>query len=440
MRLASTFATLLVLAAPAAARAQSDALLDHADDWFYAGGQLNAITQHHGDFTSPYSGDNSFRASSETATSRLLTVYLGARRADWEIAVHLESAGGRGLSDALGLAGFTNLDVVRNPTLGAAPYLARLMVRKIFALSPVRTAAAVSPLSLTPSVPVRRIEIRAGKFGIADFFDANSVLSDSHRQFTNWTVDNNGGYDYAADTRGYTYGVLAEFDSPRWSIRAAEALMPTVANGITLDTNLRRAHAENVESEIRFPRGAVLRTLAYENHANMGSYAEAIDAFTTGRDPRPDIEQHRLQGTMKYGAGLNGEQPIGTYMRVGARAGWNEGAHESFAYTEVNNTVSAGLDVAGTRWRRAADHLGVAFVSNGLSREHREYLRLGGSGFLLGDGTLRYRRETIVESYYTAGVWRGVSLSGGVQYVQNPGYNRDRGPVTVATARLHLDF
>jgi len=424
MRLATrTFVALLVLVSPTLARAQSDTLFDHPDDGFYAGGQVNVIAQHHGAFTSPYSGEHSMQPSSETAVSRLLTLYLGVRRSDWEIAVHIESAGGSGLSDALGLAGFTNLDVVRNPTLGASPYLARLMVRKTWSRQ-----------------PGRKIELRAGKFGMTDFFDTNSVLSDSHTQFTNWTVDNNGGYDYAADTRGYTYGVVAELDTPRWSIRAAEALMPTVANGITLDTNLRRAHAENVEIEIRLPSRSVLRLLGYDNHANMGSYAEAIDAFTSGRDPRPDIERHRAEGRMKYGAGLNLEKAIGRDVRIGARAGWNEGAHESFAYTEVNDTVSAGVDVAGTRWRRATDRVGVAVVSNGISPEHREYLRLGGSGFLLGDGTLRYGRETIVESYYTARLWRGVSVSGGMQHVRNPGYNRDRGPIAVAMARLHIDF
>src|SRR2546428_1110994 len=171
MRLASrTWVALLVLASPAAARAQSDTLLDHSGDWFYAGGQINLIAQHHGAFTSPYSGENSMRPASETATSRLLTLYLGARRSDWEIVVHVESAGGRGLGDALGLAGFTNLDVVRNPTLGAAPYLARLMVRKIFGLSAASTESGVSPLSLAPRLPERRVEVRAGKFGIADFF------------------------------------------------------------------------------------------------------------------------------------------------------------------------------------------------------------------------------------------------------------------------------
>ena len=147
-----------------------------------------------------------------------------------------------------------------------------------------------------------------------------------------------------------------------------------------------------------------------------------------------------MPGRTKYGLGLNFENRVTGDVRIGARAGWNEGHHESFAYTEVNDTLSTGIDVAGTRWRRPSDRLGTALVSNGISQEHREYLRLGGAGFLLGDGTLRYGRETIVESYYTAGLWRGVSVSGGMQHVHNPGYNRDRGPVTVAMARMHLDF
>ncbi len=284
MRLASrTFAALLVLVSPAAARAQSDTLLDHSNDWLYAGGQINIITQHHGAFTSPYAGENSLRPGSETATSRLVTLYLGARRSDWEFILNFESAGGVGLGDALGLAGFTDLDVVRNPTLGASPYLARLMVRKVFGLSAVSAESGVSPLSLASRLPERRIELRAGKFGLVDFFDTNSVLSDSHKQFTNWTVDNNGGYDYAADTRGYTYAVMAEFDTPRWSLRAAEALMPTVANGLTLDTNIRRAHAEDVELEVRLASRSVVRLLGYTNHANMGTYTEANDAFRAGR-------------------------------------------------------------------------------------------------------------------------------------------------------------
>jgi carbohydrate-selective porin OprB len=137
---------------------------------------------------------------------------------------------------------------------------------------------------------------------------------------------------------------------------------------------------------------------------------------------------------------VNTEYTFPRSVRVFARAGWNEGHNESFAYTEVNNSAQAGGDLSGPWWNRSQDRLGVAVVSNGLSAAHSEYLALGGYGFLLGDGTLRYGREDILETYYTAHVWRGLSASGGLQYIDHPGYNRDRGPILVSMVRLHVDF
>ena len=413
---------------------------DEAAAWWLSG-QINLIEQAHGSFPALYTGPNSFLPMPERTVSRVLTLYTGLRLGHgWEALVDVESAGGRGLSDAFGLGGFTDLDVVRNPALGSTPYLARLMIRKVIALSSEQVDVMPTPLALAPRLPARRLEIRAGKLGIVDFFDVNAVGNDSHVQFTNWTVDNNGGYDYAADTRGYTYGLMVEYDTPRWSLRGAEALMPTVANGIVLDWNVARARGENLELELHATSSLVLRLLGYANHANMGSYAEAIHAFRAGQDPTPNIEAHRRQGRIKYGIGASVEYTMPTGVRLFARTGWNSGDTESFAYTEVNNTAAIGGDVAGARWHRPVDRAGVAFVSNGLSAPHREYLQFGGLGFLLGDGNLRYGRETILESYYTAHLWRGVFASAGAQFIANPGYNRDRGPIVVQMARVHLDF
>ena len=439
---------LLIAAAavtPGAARAQTDqplTVFDHpSDQRFLIAGQMNFIFQRHGDFPALYSGPQSFRPVAEDALSRVLTLYTGLRLPDgWDVVVDVESAGGLGLSDAFGLAGFTNLDVVRNPTLGAAPYLARLIVHKVIALSSDRVEATLSPLNLSPTLPSRRLEIRAGKIGIVDFFDVNAVGGDSHLQFTNWTVDNTGAYDYAADTRGYTYGVIVEYDTPRWSLRGAEALMPTVANGIVLDWHVTRSRGENVELELRPSSVLTLKLLGYVNHANMGSYTEANAAFLSGRDATPNITAHAQQGRVKPGAGVNLEYDLPRDVRLFARSGWNGGDSESFAYTEVNNTVAVGGDVGGAQWRRANDRAGVAFVSNGLSEPHRDYLKLGGLGFLLGDGTLTYGRENIAEAYYTAHLWRGVFASAGLQFVSHPGYNQDRGPVLVHALRLHVDF
>jgi high affinity Mn2+ porin len=433
------FVALVASGTPAAAQTT---IFPHPDDsrWWLSG-QVNLISQAHGEFTSLYEGDNSFRSAREQALSQVWTIYTGVKLSTHtEFLFDIESAGGRGLSDAFGLAGFTDLDVVRNPTLGSAPYVARAMLHVTIPLGGETVDAVPNALALAAHVPARRIEIRAGKLGMADFFDLNTAGGDSHFQFTNWTVDNNGAYDYAADTRGYTYAALVEYDAPRWSMRFGEALMPTVANGIDLDWNLSRAHAENLELELRPVSGFALRLLGYANHANMGSYDEAIQSYRAGRDPRPDVVRSRQQGRVKEGFGLNTEYTFPKLVRVFARTGWNDGDSESFAYTEVNNSIEAGGDLGGVPWNRPHDRVGVALVSNGLSDPHREYLALGGLGFLLGDGALRYGREDIVETYYTAHVWRGVSASGGLQYIDHPGYNRDRGPVLVEMLRLHLDF
>ena len=271
----------------------------------------------------------------------------------------------------------------------------------------------------------------------------NSAGTDSHLQFMNWTVDNNGAYDYAADTRGYTLGVVVEYHDADWALRFGELLMPTVANGIDYDFDIAHARGENLELELRPVLGGrrgIVRLLGYLNHANMGSYAEAIDAFRSGRDPTPDITTHRAEGRIKYGFGLNVEQELSTTLRVFARVGWNDGANESFAYTEVDNTFEVGLDWRGAAWSRPDDKIGLAVVTNGLSTDHQTYLALGGTGFLLGDGKLYYGRETIVEAYYTAHAWRGLFPAVDVQVIDNPGYNRDRGPVVVGSLRLHVEL
>lgn len=431
--------------APSTAADPPTTVFSHSDKSpFWVSGQANIIFQAHPDFFALYSGPNSLRSQGEHAISRVFTLYTGVALNNIELLFDVESASGRGISDAFGLAGFTNLDVVRNPSLGSKPYIARIMIRQIVPLSHEPVESERTPLSLATQLPKRRIEFRLGKMGTVDFFDGNVVGSDSHLQFTNWTIDNNGAYDYAADTRGYTYGAILEYQQPRFGVRFGEMLMPKVANGIDLDWNLRRSHAENLELEFRptlLPkRKSTLRLLGYLNHANMGSYGEAIQAFLAGKDPAPDIELHRHPGTKKHGFGLNLDQELRQTWRAFFRAGWNEGKHESFAYTEVNSSVAFGTDLRGDRWKRKLDRVGSAFCINGISDDHREYLRLGGHGFLLGDGTLRYGRELIWESYYTAHLWRGVFGSGQLQYIVNPGYNQDRGPVVVPGMRLHVDF
>jgi len=416
-----------------------------SDTRFWLSGQANVIAQAHPAFHSPYQAKNSLDPSFETATSRLLTLYTGVRVNDsTEVLVDLEESGWQALSTGLGLAGFTNLDIVRNPTISKAPYLARGMVHKVFSLSKDKVENARSFLSLFDELPRRRLELRVGKFSMPDFFDLNSVGSDTHLQFMNWTVDNNGAYDYAADTRGYTVGVLADYEDRNWGFRFAEALMPKVANGQDLVYRPWQVHSENWEYELR--RGIIagksgtLRLLAFTNDANMGIYRDAILQFDEGLVPRPDITNHPWRVTRKYGFGANFEQHLTPNLTAFARFGWNNGKTESFAYTEVDQTIETGLGEDGKGWRRKHDRAGFAFVSNGICRYHQEYLADGGFGFLLGDGRLNYGRENIEETYYTVHLWRGIYLAADLQHINNPGYNRDRGPVLVPSARAHVEF
>ena len=421
---------------------------------FFISGQANIIFQAHGPFHSPYEDEHSLLSRGEYKTSLVGTLYLGAQlrrdpRTETDAIFDLESAGGRGISEAFGLAGFTNLDVVRNPSLGSTPYMARVQLHQTIGFTDKLVPVERTPFSLATQAPERRLEFHVGKIGLPDYLDLNGIGTDSHLQFMNWTVDNNGAWDYAADTRGYTYGIVTEYHDKDWSARYALALMPTVANGIDLDWNLRRASGQNWEFELRKPllgkllpadRKGVVRILSYVNHAHMGLYRDANKAFLSGEDATPDITKHATFGAVKYGFGLNAEQELTENLQVFTRVGWNEGQHESYAYTEVDQTVAFGGDYSGRSWSRPYDKLGLTFVSNAIKKDHQDYLKLGGLGFLLGDGKLNYAREDILEGYYNLHAWRGVYYALDLQFINHPGYNQDRGPVLVESVRMHVDF
>ena len=414
------------------------------DTRFWLSGQANFIFQTHPPFDAKYSGRNSLAPNYEKATSRVLTLYTGVRLNDsTEILVDIEEAGGSALSTGLGLAGNTDLDIVRNPLLSKAPYLARGMIHKVFALSKDKVESERTPLSLFDELPRRRLEVRFGKFSLPDFFDLNSVGSDTRFQFTNWSVDNNGAWDYAADTRGYTVGVMADYEDRNWGFRFVEGLMPKVANGIDLVWRPWQVHAENFEFELRHgpipKKPGVVRLLAYTNYANMGIYRDQIIQAEQNHIAS-DITRHPWHITRKYGFGVNLEQNLTRNLTAFARGGWDNGKTESFAYTEIDLTFAEGLRVNGTKWHRKQDRAGVAFVSNGIKKDHQNYLAAGGFGFLLGDGKLNYGRENILEAFYTAHLWRGIYIAPGVQHINNPGYNRDRGPVVVPSFRAHVEF
>jgi high affinity Mn2+ porin len=423
-----------------------DTFFEHSDTakWWISG-QANFVFQAHGDFYAQYSGTNSFQNIAEHATSRVLTLYTGYEfTPNTAVYLDVEETGGAGLSKALGLAGFTNLDVVRNPSIGQAPYIARLMLQQIIPLSKEKMAQERNALELQTELPARRLEIRVGKFSAADFFDYNIGGTDSHYQFLNWVVDNNGAYDYAADTRGYTMGVILDYEDRNWGLRFGELLMPKVANGPELSWDIANSRAENIELELRPTllkgRDTKVRFLSYVNHADMGNYLDSLLLYDEGLTSTPEITATRQPGRIKYGFGFNFQQEFAKDMWAFGRWGWNDGKTESFVYTEDESAVEIGSYFVGTRWGRSLDRAGATFVSSGIKSYHQQYLADGGLGFILGDGGLTYGRETIEEAFYTVHAWRGLFFAFDLQHVNNPGYNKVRGPVTVPGVRMHLEF
>jgi len=443
-------------AAPANQPAQADSgasdpvtLFPHTETGrYWISGQANVILQGHPAFRAQYSGPNSLTNWAQTATTHVLTLYTGYELTHTtEVFADMEDSTGSGIGNANGLAGYSNMDSVRlseGVPLSKGPYVARFMLRQIIPLTKERTEADRDELHLATSLPTRRIEFRLGKFDLVDFFDVNTYGSDSHLQFLNWTVDDNGAYDYAADTRGYTDGAIVEYDDHWWSARFAEALMPKFANGQYLDADIARARSENLEFEARGNRIAhrpgVVRLLAYLNHADMGNYEEANAEFLDHETATPNVIATREQGRHKYGFGLNFEQTVSRDVSVFGRLGWSDGHNESFVYTEDDRTAEFGGFAMGHSWRRPSDRAGAAFVVNGIVAAHQQYLALGGLGFLLGDGGLTYSQEKIVEGFYTAHLWRGFSVSYDFQHVNNPGYNQARGPVAISAVRFHTEF
>ena len=416
---------------------------------FWISGQANIVFQSHGSFPAKYTGTNSLTPGAQSATTHVLTLFTGYELTDTtEVFADAEYATGNGIGRAFGLAGYTNLDSVRTVSgaqLSTAPYLARLILRQTIPLTDERVESDRDELHLATSRPARRIELSVGKFSLVDFFDTNTWGSDSHLQFLNWTVDNNGTWDYAANTRGYTDGAIVEYDDHWFSARFAEALEPKVANGINLDADIARARSENLEFDATgkrvFHRAGTIRLISYVNHADMGNYREAIDDYLASpKTFPPDIIPTRRQGRHKYGFGLNFEQEITPVVGVFGRLGWSDGHNESFAYTEDDRTLELGGFATGSAWHRRNDRAGVAFVANGIVAAHQQYLALGGLGFLLGDGGLTYGPEKIFEGFYTAHLWRGFFASFDLQHINNPGYNQARGPVTVGGLRFHTDF
>lgn len=409
------------------------------------GAQYTLIDQHQDALRSPYAGPLSLDPRGDTEQSHTFGAYFGV-----SLPLHLqyyfdvEMFKGEGVSGATGLGGFVNGDVVHsgNSGLGKRAYVARRYLRWSLPLSGKMQASTATQDQLPGTESERHIEVKLGRMAVSDDFDKNRYANAARTQFLNGSLFNNTAWDYAADTRGYTNGLLLAYVSPAWSLRYGIYQMPRAANGQTLEWPLTRANGQNLELTLQ-PQadGWALRLLAYRNTARMGIYRDAIAAAQGSGHP-PDIVADDHDGRRKTGYAANLEVPLADDGDTGlfARYGRNDGKTESFVFTEVDRTLSLGAQVSGARWSRPDDRFGIGVAIDGLSADHRDYLAAGGSGFLLGDGRLNYAQERIVEAYYSLQPIAHVRIDPDFQWVRNPGYNRDRGPAKIAGLRLHLEY
>ena len=404
--------------------------------------QATYIWQEKPAFSAAYSGVNSLKPEAEKSYSFSATAALGWR--PWsggELYFDPEVVQGVPLSGLTGLGGMSNGEQQKtggpNPTL----YRARLFLRQSWGLGGEKEAVNSDANQLAGMVDKRRVVITAGNLALTDIFDGNAFAHDARAQFMNWALLAHGAFDFAADARGYTIGAAIEYYDDDWVLRAGRFMQPATSNGLPLDSNIFRHYGDQIEIEHAHSiveQPGKIRLLAFRNRANMGSFRDAL-ADASNHAGIPDVAQVRTERA-KVGFGLNAEQNLTADVGVFTRASWNDGKSETYAFSEIDRSLSFGAVAQGRAWGRAADALGVALVRNGLSDAHRDYLAAGGHGAFIGDGRLDYRPEAIVEAYYSVNLAKSAWLTLDYQYITNPAYNRDRGPVSVGSVRLHTQY
>lgn len=404
-------------------------------------GQATVVAQGVGGFASPYTGANSLtpRQVKETAD---ITAFIGARA--WtggELWVNPEIDQGFGLSNTLGVAGFPSAEAYK---VGKAePYfrLQRAFFRQTFGLGGTREAVAGVANQLGGSRSVDRIVLTIGKFGVGDIFDTNPYAHDPRGDFLNWSAVDTGSFDYAADAWGYTTGLAAELYRGDWTLRAGLFNLSTVPNGERLEHGFGQYQLD-AEVEHRHAvagRPGSVRLGFFRNRGNFSRFDDALAyAAATGDMVDPSFTRRRMT---RIGGYMNMDQALTDTLGVFARIGVSDGSIEPYDFTDIDRTAQIGGSLGGKSWGRAQDRVGLALIANGISAEHRRYLAAGGLGVLVGDGKLpNAGAEEIAEAYYDVSVSRALAVTLDAQYVENPGYNRDRGPAEIFALRVHGAF
>jgi high affinity Mn2+ porin len=428
----------LLAVSPAFADTMPD---DGAAETWSLHAQSTFIEQYHPGFTAPYSGTNSLSPLSVGNEASDITLFGGLKLWDGgEVYINPEMDQGFGLSHTEGVAGFTNDESSKVGSVDPYIRLQRLFLRQSFDLGGDDQKVESDQNQLAGSHTANSLVITAGKFSAPDLFDANSYAHDPRHDFLNWSIVESGAYDYAADAWGYSYGVAGELNQDWWTWRLGLFDMSRQPNGRDLVRGFGQYElvSEGEERHTLFGHDGKVKLLLYYNRGRMGSYNAAV-ALALATHTVPDTSQVVRPATRPGGA-LNLEQGLSDDLGVFMRLSMNDGSEEAYEFTDINRSVALGLSLKGTDWGRADDAVGVAFANNAVSRAAQRYFAAGGLGVLVGDGRLNYGTENIVESYYSAKLADWLFASVDYQFIANPAYNRDRGPVSVFGVRLHVQF
>ncbi|HEX3121707.1 MAG TPA: carbohydrate porin [Rhodanobacteraceae bacterium] len=405
-------------------------------------GQFTYVVQYHPSFESPYSGANSLYAGGSGKETADVTLYAGARL--WrgaEFYINPEIDQGFGLSNTLGVAGFLSGEAYK---VGSwSPYLRvpRVFIRQTFDLGGATEAVESGANQLAGARAHDNVVLTIGKFSVVDIFDANAHAHDPRADFLNWSIIDAGAFDYAADAWGYTYGAAAEWTTGDWTFRGGFFDLSGVPNGKTVERNFGEYEvvAEVEERHELGGHNGKAKLLAFVNRGRMARYDDAVQ-LAQEMGGVPDVASVRKFAS-KSGFAVILEQDLAQDVGAFVRASANDGSKEAYEFTEINRSITGGLSVKGSHWSRANDTFGLAAVINELSAPAQRYFAAGGLGILIGDGLLpRPGQERIAETYYAIPLTEHITITADYQYVANPAYNRDRGPVSIIGARLHGEF
>jgi high affinity Mn2+ porin len=402
-------------------------------------GQTTYLPQGYPAFHAPYSGTNSLTPAPQAQATWSNSLYLNMRL--WEgggVYYNPELLQGFGLNDTVGAAGFPNGEAQKSNFPYPHYNTSRLFLRQTFGFGGEQEELPSGQLQLASRVDVNRLTLQAGKFAVLDVFDGNAYAKDTRKDFMNWSMWAPGAFDYSADKVGLTYGVTAELNQKHWALRGGYFLMVAESNSNHFDTRIPERGGYVLELETRyslFSQPGKFRTIGWVDSANMGSFRETLNNPALNLD----IAQTR-RGRLKYGYVLNLEQAITDDLGLFGRWSWNDGQTETLAFTDIHRSLAGGLSIKGTKWGRPNDVIGIGGAINGISQDYRDFLAAGGLGVLVGDGALNYRRERILETYYAYALTKAITLTADYQFITNPAYNADRGPVHVFSGRFHGEF